>query len=59
MNVWYIYRNDTLKIFAKQRPHNLQALKKISKLIEDSFEKSHIDKYGEEIIKGLEILKLS
>lgn len=59
MNIGYIYRDDTLKIFAKQRPHNLEALKEISKSIKDSFEKSHVQKYWKEIIKGLEILKLS
>jgi hypothetical protein len=45
MNIGYIYRDDTLKIFAKQRPHNIEALKEISKSIKDSFEKSHVEKY--------------
>lgn len=57
--IWYIYKDETLKIFAKQRPHNLKALQEISKLVKGSFEKSHIDTYWEEIIKGLKILKIS
>ena len=57
MNVWYIYRNDTLKIFAKQRPHNLEWLKEIWKLVQDDFEKHHLDVYWEEILKWLQLLK--
>jgi len=56
-NIGLIYTNETLKIFAKKRPHNLRSLKQIKNTIKSDFEKYHIDKYWEEIIKWLKMLK--
>jgi len=52
-NHGYIYKDTTLRIFAKNRPYNLKELKKIWKINEDS----NTDIYWLEILKGLELLK--
>lgn len=52
--VWFIYKNETLRIFAKNRPQNLNALKEIWKLVDDS----RIDIYWREIIRWLNLLKI-
>jgi hypothetical protein len=54
--VWYIYKNETLRVFAKNRPHNLKSLRGLEKLLTSPSEVSHLHKYWEEIIKWLNLL---
>jgi len=55
-NVWFIYKNETLRIFAKNRPYNYQWLKKVEKFIDTPNEVSHLYKYWKEVIKWLNML---
>jgi hypothetical protein len=56
-NLGLIYTNETLKVFAKKRPHNLLWLKEIWDLVHNDFEKYHVSIYWKEILKWLQLLK--
>lgn len=50
---WFVYSNPTLKAFAKNRPYNLEVLKKTWNIEEDS----NTDFYWREILKWLQLLR--
>jgi hypothetical protein len=55
LRLWDIAKNDTLELLARERPHNLEALKNITNTF-TTREKNKLNKYWEEFIKRLKYL---